>query len=60
MDLLEVLKVQGARLGLKIGVKITKSPRLWISEVEGVMLGNKKIHQVASFTYLGNMYSKWR
>ena len=46
-ELLEVLQVQGARIGLKINVKRTKS--LAISEDEKVMLGNEKIDQVGSF-----------
>ena len=34
-------------------VRKTKSLRPGISEDEKVTLGNKKIHQVDSFTYLG-------
>ena len=40
---LEVLRVHGARIGLTINVKKTKSLRLGISEDEKVTLGNKKI-----------------
>jgi hypothetical protein len=40
-----------------INVK-TKSLRLGISEDEKVTLGNKKINQVGSFTYLGSIISK--
>ena len=43
MRCLEVLRVQGARIGLKINVEKTKSLRLEISEDEKVTLGNKKI-----------------
>ena len=50
--LYEALRAQSARIGLKISVKKTKSLRLVISEGEKVMLGNKKIDQVDSFTYL--------
>ena len=57
-ELLEVLRVQGARIGLKINVKKTKSLRLGISEDEKVTLGNEKIDQVGSFTYLGSIISK--
>ena len=46
-ELLEVLRVQGARIGLKINVKKTKSLRLGISEDE----------QVGSFTYLSSIVS---
>ena len=57
-ELLEVFRVQGARIGLKINVKKTKSLRLGISEDEKVTLSNKKIDQVGSFTYLGSIISK--
>ena len=46
--------VQGGRIGLKI----TDSLRLEISENEKVMLGNKNIDQMDSFTYLGSIISK--
>jgi hypothetical protein len=55
---LEVLRVQGARIGLKINVRKTKSLRLGISEDKKVTLGNEKIDQVGSFTYLGSIISK--
>ena len=42
-ELLEVLRVEGAGVGLKINAKKTKSLRLGISEDEKVMLGNEKI-----------------
>ena len=57
-DLLEVLRFQGARIGLKINVKKTKSLWLGRSEDEKVTLGNEKIDQVGSFTYLGSIISK--
>ena len=57
-EFLEVLQVQSARTGLKINVKKTKSIRLGISEDENVTLGNKKIDQVGSFTYLSIIISK--
>ena len=41
-ELLEVLRVQGARLGLEINVKKTKSLSLEISEDENAMLGRRK------------------
>ena len=43
---------------MKINVKKTKSLRLGISEDEKVTLGNEKIDQVSSFTYLGIIISK--
>ena len=55
---LEVLLVQGARKGLKINVKKTKSQRLEISKNEKVTLGNEKIGQVDCFTYLGSIIIK--
>ena len=57
-EFLEVLRVQGVRIGLKINVKKTKSLRLGISEDEKVTMGNEKIDQVGSFTYLGSIISK--
>ena len=52
------MRVQGARIGLKINVKKTKSLRLGKSEDEKVTLGNEKIDRVGSFTYLGSINSK--
>ena len=57
-ELLVVLRVQGARICLKINVKETKSLIPGISEDEKVTLGNEKIDQVGSFTYLGSIISK--
>ena len=45
-------------IGLKINVKKTKSLRLGIREDEQATLGNEKIDQVGSFTYLGSIFSK--
>ena len=55
---LEIFRVQGARIGLKINVEKTKSQRLEISQDEKVTLGDEKIDQVGSFTYLGSIISK--
>ena len=55
---LEVLRVQGARIGLKVNVKKTKSLKLGIIQDEKVTLGNEKIDQVGSFTYFGSIISK--
>ena len=49
VSVLEVLRNQGAGIGLKIDNKKTKSLRLGISEDEKMTLGNKKIDQVGSF-----------
>ena len=57
-EYLEVLRVQGARIGLTINVKKTKSLRLGISEDEQVTLGNEKVDPVGSFSYLGSIISK--
>ena len=57
-EFIEDLRVQGPRIGLKIKVKKTKSTRLGISKDEKVTLGNEKIDQVDSFTYLGSIISK--
>ena len=56
-EFLEVLRVQVARIGLKIKVKKTRSLRLGISEDEKVTLGNEKTGRVSSFTYLGSIIS---
>ena len=48
-ELLEVLKVQGARVGLNINVKKTKPLRQGISKDEKATPGNEKIDQVDSF-----------
>ena len=57
-ELLEILRVQGAKIGLKINVKKTKSLRVEISEEEKVMFDDEKIDQVGTFTYLGSIISK--
>jgi hypothetical protein len=51
-ELLEVLRVAGVRIGLKINVKKTMSQRLGISEDEKVTLGNEMIDQVDSLLRL--------
>ena len=57
-QLSKVLQVEGARICLKINVKKTKSLRLGITEDEKQTLGNEKIYQAGSFTYLGSIISK--
>ena len=57
-NFLEVLRIQGARIGLKISVRKIKSLWLGINEGEEVMLCNYKIDQVDSSTYLGSIISK--
>ena len=57
-EFLEVLRIHGARLCLKINVIKAKSLRLRISRGEEVMLGDKKIDHEASFAYLGSTFSK--
>ena len=57
-DILVVLRVQGARIGLKIYIKKTKSLRPRISEDKKVTSDNEKIYQMDSFTYLGSIISK--
>ena len=57
-EFLEVSRVQGARIGVKINVKKTKSLRPGISEDVEVMLGNRKIDLVDSFTWLGSITNK--
>ena len=54
----EILRVQGARISLKINVKRTPSLRLGIRPNEKVILGNAKIDQMASFIYLGSTINK--
>ena len=57
-DFLDVLWVNGARIGLKINVEKTKSLRLGISEDEMVTLGSQKVDQLDSFTYIGSIICK--
>ena len=57
-EFLEVLRVQGAKIGQKINIKRAKLLRLGINEDEKVKLGNEKINQVDSFIYLGSSISK--
>ena len=52
------MRLQGARIVLKINVKKTKSLRLGIGEDKKVTLGNEKIDQLDSFTYLDSIISK--
>ena len=52
------MRVQCARIGLKINAKKTKSLWLEKSQNKKVMLGNEKIYQVGSFTYLSSIVSK--
>ena len=54
-ELLEVLWLQDARIGLKINVKKTKLLRLGKREDERVTLGNEKIDQVDRLNYLGSV-----
>ena len=51
-ELLDVLRVQSARIGLKINVKKTKLLRLGISEDENLSLDDENINQIDSLTYL--------
>ena len=57
-ELLEALRFQGVRTGLKVNIKKTKLLRLGISKDEKVMLSKDKIDQVDSFTYLGSTICK--
>ena len=52
------MRVQGAKIGLKINFKKTKSLRLGISEDEQVTLGNENNDQVGSFSYIGSIISE--
>ena len=47
-ELLEVLRVQFARIGLKISIKKTKSLRLGISEDVNMTLGTKRLNRFAA------------
>ena len=57
-ELLEVAKVKGARIDLKINDKKTKSLRIGISHDKKVTMGNKKIDQVGRFIHLSSIISK--
>jgi hypothetical protein len=49
-ELLEILRVHGARIGLKINVKNTKSLRLRISEKKGLWVSKRSIKWTALLT----------
>ena len=55
---LEILRVQCAKIGLKINVKKTKLPRLGINVDEQETFDNEDIDQVDSFTSLGSIITK--
>ena len=57
-ELLEVLRVLGARICLNVNIKKTKSLRLGMNDDEEIMLGNKKIHQMGRFSCQGSIISK--
>ncbi|XP_065565925.1 uncharacterized protein LOC136030806 [Artemia franciscana] len=57
-EFLNVLRLQGVKIGLKINVKKTKSLRLGLSEDEQVTLGNETLDHFGSFSYLGSINSK--
>ena len=57
-DLLEVLRLQGARIIFKINVEKIKSLSLATSENRKILFDIEKIHQVDSFTYLGFIISE--
>ena len=54
-EFLKNSRVQGARIGLKINVKNTKSLRLGLRDGKRVMLGKEKTDKVDSFTNLGSI-----
>ena len=56
-QLVEVLRVQDARIVFKISIKKTKSIRLGIRKGEEMILGSDKIDQVDSFTYICSIIS---
>ena len=56
--LLEVLWVQGIRIGMKVNVKKTKLLKLGISAGGKVILDYDKIDQVGKFIQLGSIFSK--
>ena len=56
-ELLKVLRVQSARIGLEINVKKIKSLRQGISEDENMTLGSEKVDQADSFTFLNSIIS---
>ena len=57
-NLLQVLRVQGAGIGLKINVKKTMSLKLGISEDGKTTFGNEKIDQAGTCIYLDSIISK--
>ena len=57
-EFLEVMRLQGARIGLKINVKMTKSLRLGVSKDVKVMLANEKIDPAYNFPCIVSIISK--
>ena len=57
-ELLDVLRVQGARIGLKVNGKKAKLQRVGTREDEKVTLSKEKIDQVDTFTYLDSIINK--
>ena len=55
---IEVLRVQGARIGLEINVKKTFSLRLLMNGVEKMMLGKVKTDQADTITNLGSLINR--
>ena len=55
-EILKVLRVEGARVGLKTNVMRSKSLKLRLSKDEKVTLGNEMTDQLGSFTCLGKYY----
>ena len=57
-DKTKALKVQGAKVGLKINATKTKLMRIGTKHGDGVLVAGGRIEQVDEFTYLGSIVSK--
>ena len=57
-EILEVMQVKSARIGLKINIQKSKSLWQGISEDETVTFGNEKTDPASRFAYLGSIITK--
>jgi len=57
-DKAQVLKEQGAKVGLNINATETKLMRIWIKRGDGVSIEGEQVEEVDEFTYFGNIVSK--
>ena len=57
-DKAQVLKEQGAKVGLNINATKKKPMRISTKRGDGVPIEGEQVEKVDEFTYLGNIYCK--